>query len=281
MATSILKKRRFGDSSAPTKPKKVRKQQHYSSPSASSASENDVDSFTAVDLADSDDDMKSASSKHISQKDRSSSPANSSTSASESSTSRPLSSSHPPKSTSKSKRNDPTAFASSISAILSSKLTTRKRPDPVLARSNTAQEANASIANEKLEARARKKLREDKKNAYEKGRVKDVLLGVFADGTPAEEKRTSTDAGAPEALRVAELQEKERKLKKLAQRGVIQLFNAVNAAQLKAEEARGQGGGRARKEERVGEMSKKGFLDMVASGGKSGGKKLEKEIEEA
>ena len=96
----------------------------------------------------------------------------------------------------------------------------------------------------------------------DQGRIRDVLLGVTVDG------KTGIGGGTAESVK-----EEERKLKKTAQRGVVKLFNAVRAAQVKAEEARGLGGTRDRKEERVGEMSKKGFLDMVASGGK--GNKIE------
>ncbi len=66
----------------------------------------------------------------------------------------------------------------------------------------------------------------------------------------------------------------ERLLRKVAQRGVVKLFNAVRAAQVKAVEAervvKKEGVvGVKRKEEKVTEMSKKGFLDLIASGGGS------------
>lgn len=65
--------------------------------------------------------------------------------------------------------------------------------------------------------------------------------------------------------------EEEKRLRKVAQRGVVKLFNAVRGAQVRAEEARkGTAGTRGRVEEKVAEMSKKGFLEMVAGGGKVG-----------
>ena len=64
--------------------------------------------------------------------------------------------------------------------------------------------------------------------------------------------------------------EEERQLRKTAQRGVVKLFNAVRAAQMKGEEARKEGGTGKRRDERVGEMSKRGFLELVAGGGKVG-----------
>jgi len=152
------------------------------------------------------------------------------------------------------KRNDPARFATSITKILDSKLTTTKRADPVLSRSKAATDASADLAESKLEAKARRKLRTDKQNAMEKGRVRDVL-GL---------ESTVVSTG--------EIAEQERRLRKMAQRGVVKLFNAVRAAQVKGEEAK-RGVERVDGEthivgadgrtERVNEMSKKGFLDML------------------
>ncbi|KAF2172785.1 hypothetical protein M409DRAFT_62480 [Zasmidium cellare ATCC 36951] len=156
---------------------------------------------------------------------------------------------------SKKKRNDPTAFATSISKILDTKLSTAKRQDPVLSRSKSAADANKSLADSKLEQKARAQIRAEKKQALEKGRIKDVL-GLQ---TP------NVDTGA--------IMEQEKRLKKTAQRGVVRLFNAVRAAQVKAEEAmkdaRAQGVvGMQKREEKVNEMSKQGFLDLISAGGK-------------
>jgi hypothetical protein len=157
--------------------------------------------------------------------------------------------------TKRKKRNDPTAFATSISKILSSKLTSTKRSDPVLSRSVTAQSISKNLADSKLEAKARSKLRADRKLALEKGRVRDVL------GLETTEEST------------AAIMETERKLKKTAQRGVVKLFNAVREAQRRGEEARVVARvegtvGIGRREEKVSEMSKQGFLDLISSGGK-------------
>lgn len=155
----------------------------------------------------------------------------------------------------KKKRNDPTAFATSISKILDTKLSTAKRSDPVLSRSRSAAEANKTLADSKLEQKARAQIRAEKREKAEKGHVKDVL-GLETEGV---------DTGA--------VMEEEKRLKKTAQRGVVRLFNAVRAVQVKAEEAvRGakeQGVvGIQKREERVNEMSKQGFLDLISSGGK-------------
>jgi mitochondrial fusion and transport protein UGO1 len=155
----------------------------------------------------------------------------------------------------KRKRNDPDAFATSMSKILSSKLSTQKRSDPVLSRSKTAQEASKSLSESRLETKARHKLREEKRLLLDKGRIRDVL-GF-----------QSTD------ISTEQIMEQEKRLKKTAQRGVVKLFNAVRAAQIRGEEemrrARREGVvGMTKREERVSEMSKKGFLELIAGGGK-------------
>lgn len=161
---------------------------------------------------------------------------------------------------SKSKRNDPSAFATSLSKILSTKLATSKRSDPVLARSAEAHQASKAAVDTALEAKARKQLRDQKRIAMEKGRVKDVLIATANETTGELEVSTS------------EIMVTERRLRKVAQRGVVKLFNAVRAAQVKAvdtEKSTRKAGviGMNRREEKVNEMTKKGFLELIASGG--------------
>jgi hypothetical protein len=153
------------------------------------------------------------------------------------------------------KRNDPDAFATSISKILDTKLSTSKRSDPVLSRSKSAAEANKTLADDKLEQKARAQIRAEKKLSSEKGRVRDTLGLQTPD----------VETGA-----IVEL---EKRLKKTAQRGVVKLFNAVRAAQVKSEEAmraaKSEGViGMQQREERANEMSKQGFLDLISAGGK-------------
>ena len=156
----------------------------------------------------------------------------------------------------KRKRNDPDAFANSISKILNSKLSTAKRVDPVLARSKVAIAASQELLEAKLETKARHKLRAEKKAQLDRGRVKDIL-GV---------ENTEEDGSAAKVL------EFERTLKKTAQRGVVKLFNAVRAAQVKGEQAArdakkaGMAGVNGT-EKKVNEMSKQGFLELIAAGG--------------
>ncbi|KAF2448751.1 Rrp15p-domain-containing protein [Karstenula rhodostoma CBS 690.94] len=153
------------------------------------------------------------------------------------------------------KRNDPEAFATSISKILNTKLTTTKRSEPILSRSKSAQEANKTLSDQKLTHKANKKLLAEKRAVQEKGRVKDVL-GL-------------NDPSVSTAATTA----KEKELRRTAQKGVIKLFNAVRAAQVKGEqaerEAREKGVvGMGKREEQVKELSKQGFLDMITGGAK-------------
>jgi fusion and transport protein UGO1 len=151
------------------------------------------------------------------------------------------------------KRNDPEAFATSISKILSTKLTTTKRSEPILSRSKDAQTANKEIADSKLTEKARRQVVVEKKQAQEKGRVKDVL-GL-------------NDA----SVSTAETTAAEKALRRTAQKGVIKLFNAVRAAQVKGELAEKEAKahnvvGLDKREDKVKEMSKQGFLDMITGG---------------
>ncbi|PBP20175.1 ribosomal RNA-processing protein 15 [Diplocarpon rosae] len=168
-----------------------------------------------------------------------------------------------PNLTRKRKRNDPEAFATSMSKILGSKLSTSKRSDPVLSRSVDAIQASREITDLALEKAARHKLRVEKREAMDKGRVKDVL------GASTAFDAANCVADGPT---VQETQELEKRLRRTAQRGVVKLFNAVRAAQVKGEEAAREARtkglvGYRRREEKVTEMSKKGFLDLIAGGG--------------
>ncbi|KAL3434981.1 Rrp15p-domain-containing protein [Aspergillus tetrazonus] len=146
------------------------------------------------------------------------------------------------------KRNDPTAFSTSISKILATKLPTSARADPVLSRSKTVTQITSQIAEEKLDNAARAKLRAEKKEELDRGRVRDVR-GI-----------STGQAGA--------VAEEEKRLRKIAQRGVVKLFNAVRAAQVRGEEAakeeRKKGTvGIGEREKAVNQVSKQGFLELI------------------
>lgn len=152
------------------------------------------------------------------------------------------------------KRNDPEAFSTSIARILSTKLSQSARKDPMLSRSRDAVEASTLLANEKLERKAKAKFRAEKREELERGRVRDVL-GL-------------------ESGQAGEVAAEEKRLRKVAQRGVVKLFNAVRAAQVQGEQAakeeRKKGTiGVEHRQDRVNEMSKQGFLDLISGGSKA------------
>ncbi|KAK8001590.1 hypothetical protein PG991_013812 [Apiospora marii] len=162
----------------------------------------------------------------------------------------------------KSKRNDPGAFATSLSKILSTKLPTTRRADPVLSRSVDAHKAAQAITDTALEGKAKKLQRVQKLAALEKGRVRNVLVASRNEATGELEASTG------------QVMEKERQLRKVAQRGVVKLFNAVRAAQVRGVEAERESRkdgfvGVTSRKDKVTDMSRKGFLDLIAGGGKA------------
>ncbi|KAK9323969.1 Rrp15p-domain-containing protein [Lipomyces orientalis] len=122
------------------------------------------------------------------------------------------------KRTKKKRKADPDAFSSAMTAILSSHLKAHDRKDPVLVRSKQTAKA---IEESKLEAKARRELRLEKKQLLDKERIRDVITGVRERETPD-----------PDA--VHRNTEREKLLKKTAKRGVVKLFNTVIEAQKKA-----------------------------------------------
>lgn len=151
------------------------------------------------------------------------------------------------------KRNDPSAFSTSISKILSTKLPTSARADPVLSRSKTAAQTSTDFADEKLDRQARAKLRAERKEELDRGRVRDVM-------------------GIERGL-AGPVTEEEKRLRKTAQRGVVKLFNAVRAAQVRGEEAvkqeRKKGTvGIGEREKAANEVSRQGFLELISGKGK-------------
>ncbi|CAG7928255.1 unnamed protein product [Penicillium olsonii] len=146
------------------------------------------------------------------------------------------------------KRNDPTAFSTSISKILSTKLPSSARADPVLSRSSYASKLAAEAADDKLDKAARAKMRAEKKEELDRGRIRDVM-------------------GIKRGL-AGPVAEEEKRVRKMAQRGVVKLFNAVRAAQVRGEEAakdeRKKGTiGMGEREKAANEVSKQGFLELI------------------
>ncbi|KAH3675503.1 hypothetical protein WICMUC_002694 [Wickerhamomyces mucosus] len=138
------------------------------------------------------------------------------------------------------------SFANAVSAILGSKLKAYDRKDPILARSKqTIKKAES----EKLEAKARQELLSEKKKVYDKDRVKDLL--------------PKNNENARSIL------EHERKLKKIAQRGVIRLFNVIMSTQNKtnSEASKTKVLGQDQKDKLITEISKENFFDLVKQAG--------------
>jgi len=140
------------------------------------------------------------------------------------------------------------SFATAVNAILGSKLKAYDRKDPILARSKqTIKKAES----DKLEAKARRELLAEKKIVYDKDRVKDLL--------------PTDDSKARKIL------EHEKKLKKIAQRGVVRLFNVVMSTQTRtnSEVNKTKTIGHDQKDKLISEISKEKFFDLVKAAGES------------
>lgn len=159
------------------------------------------------------------------------------------------------------KKNDPSDFANAMQKILSSGLTTTNRKNPILARSLESKKLDELADDERLELKVRKQMTAEKKAKLDKNH-NSVVVG---EGDAA-----------------AEIIERERNMRKVAQRGVVRLFNAIRSAQLAAqdpEEVGGerdartglkvrQGAGVKKREVKAQEMSKTSFLDLIKAGGR-------------
>jgi hypothetical protein len=263
MAPLSAKKRKIEDGmrGKTDRPKKrIRKQKEYHS----SSEDEDEQNFAPVNLADSDDEIPAPQPPKLSTKQKrkrpavqeaededNSAPEDQGADSSASTSDGDDAADTTTKRKSTSKRNNPEAFSTSLQKILGTKLPTSSRSDPVLSRSRSAQDTSTSLANDRLEAKARAKIRADKREELERGRIKDV---------------TGIESG-----KAGETAEEEKRLRKIAQRGVVKLFNAVRMAQVKADQAareeRKKGTvGMANRADKVNQVSKKGFLDLISGG---------------
>lgn len=108
----------------------------------------------------------------------------------------------------KKRKEESAAFSKAITAILGSKVKAHDRKDPILVR---AKKAAKDIEASRLEAKAKRALAAEKKNGVDKDRIKTLY---------------SSDGQVLQAQ-----VEFDKKLKKTAQRGVVKLFNAIQASQ--------------------------------------------------
>lgn len=160
------------------------------------------------------------------------------------------------------KADNPSAFASSMAGILSYKLTRTQRANPILARSADAKEADETLLDMKLEKKAKAEMKKEK---FKKG-------GMEVDGNGLLQDIRREGAGdiddSMEGQNIVANQQREKELRKIAQRGVVKMFNAFASVREKAMDARGLVGSRAKREEKLTEMSKEGWLEYVGGGGK-------------
>lgn len=99
--------------------------------------------------------------------------------------------------------------------------------------------APPSANTQRLERRAKNLIRETKANHLARGHVRDVIIGWGArpalpfsqwDSTSAREFQRAQEGDLNGEI-VETGNEREKRLRKLAQRGVVRLFNAIGAAQ--------------------------------------------------
>lgn len=150
----------------------------------------------------------------------------------------------------KSKHDDGSAeFSSAVNAILSSHLKAYDRKDPIMARNKKVLKQNDS---DKLEQQAKKALLVEKKKQLGKARKREIIP-VAKDEQAGEEIRSAL--------------EKETKLRKVARKGVVKLFNAILSTQVsttkEAEANLGDVRNATEREQLITEVSKEKFLDMV------------------
>lgn len=158
------------------------------------------------------------------------------------------------KKSSKSKHDDGSeAFSSALTNILSSHLKAYDRKDPIMARNKKVLKKNDA---DKLEQKAKKALLTEKKKLLDKTRRKDILPVV------------SADIGSEE---IKDILWRERKLRKIAQKGVVKLFNAILSTQVKTEkevsESLSDVKNRTEKKQLITEISKEKFFDLVKAAG--------------
>lgn len=153
---------------------------------------------------------------------------------------------------SKSKHDDGSeAFSSAMNAILSSHLKAYDRSDPIMARNKKILKKTEQ---DKLELKAKKALLAEKKRLLSKPRQQEII--------------------PLEATQVTKTLEKERKLRKIAQKGVVKLFNVIMSTQVKTDKEVSDKYGNpnaahklGEKKKLISEVSKETFLDLVKAAG--------------
>lgn len=140
------------------------------------------------------------------------------------------------------------SFGAAFKAIVGSHIKAHQRKDPILARNKTTLK---KLESEKLEAKAKRLLVSEKRQLQDKHRVKNLL------------------PSADEPEKVRDLLDREKKMKKIAQKGVVRLFNAILSTQIQTnlEMERNKVLGESKKEALLNDISKEKFLDLVQAAG--------------
>ncbi|ODQ63208.1 Rrp15p-domain-containing protein [Nadsonia fulvescens var. elongata DSM 6958] len=163
---------------------------------------------------------------------------------------------------------DKANFAKSFTAILGSSIKKHDKANPILIRSK---KSARDIEQSKLESKAKRLLNMEKKKIEDKCRVKaEDILALYK----ASEDDNKVEANGSQ---LTEMLAHEKKMKKIAQRGVIRLFNAILSSQITTDQIEKTSVnptngnkivGATKREELMNEMSKEKFLDLIKSGGK-------------
>ena len=167
------------------------------------------------------------------------------------------------------KADNPSAFASSMAGILGYKLTRTQRANPILARSADAKEADEKLLDMKLEKKAKAEMKREKFNNG--GTGLDPNNGLKESRGEGPGSLVGDVLGINDAMEGQEIfvnQQHEKELKKMAQKGVVKMFNTFTSVREKAVEAQRSAGSRAKKEEKATQMTKEGWLEYVGRGAK-------------
>lgn len=131
-------------------------------------------------------------------------------------------------------------FEDAMSAILGSRVKAHDQENPILIRNKRPAK---EIEDAKEEGKARKALRAERVHKKDKARLRNII------------PKDPEEAG--------DMLANEKRLKKIAQRGVVRLMNAINAAQNAAiAELQGE----QQPQQPGADMSKEKFLDMLRMG---------------
>lgn len=154
-----------------------------------------------------------------------------------------------------SKHDDGSAdFSSAVNAILSSHLKAYDRKDPIMARNKKVLKDNESS---KLEYKAKKALVAEKKKLLTKTRKTDIIPIASDEHHTGEEIR--------------EIIAKEARLRKVAQKGVVKLFNAILSTQVRTNKEVSDNlsdiKNNQERKQLITEVSKEKFLDLVKAAG--------------